>query len=104
MAGTIETTPDSRPALSTTITPDSSGTPISRRVAVWALAAAAVAGIGALTVAVARDTDDSAPSQLGPPPAATTETTIRPDPLISRFGRNGDQTPVTDPLITRFRK
>jgi hypothetical protein len=104
MAGTIETTPDSPPAFDTTVTAEPSGTRVIRRIAIWALAAAAVAGVCALTVAVVRDTDDSAPSHFGPPAAATTETKVRPDPLISRFGRNGDQTPVHDPLITRFRK
>jgi len=104
MAGTIDTAPDAPPAVDTTVTPNTSGNHVGRRVATWALAAAVVVGVGALTVAVTNDTDDAAPTRSGPPAAATTPTTIRPDPLISRFGRYGDQTPVHDPLITRFRK
>jgi hypothetical protein len=103
MASTIKTTPDSASPEETPVTPESSRTPVSRRVALWALALAAVAGVAALTVAVIGFTDDSTPNRPAPPVAETTETTVRPDPLISRFGRDGDQAPVQDPLITRFR-
>jgi hypothetical protein len=89
MASTIETTVNSLPSGEAQAAPAPARTSRGRRMAIWAMAAAAVAGVGALTVAVVGSADDSSPNR--PAPAVVEpESSELQDPLTSRFGRNGD--------------
>ena len=111
MASTIETTVNSAPSGETEVAPEPARTYRGRRVAIWAMAAAAVAGVGALTVAVVGYADDSSPNPPAPSVVERQHSELQ-DPLVTRFGRNdGDASvdgrstspyPLGGPSITRY--
>ena len=100
MASTIETTLNSVPSVETEAAPEPARTSRGRRVAIWALAAAAVAGVGALTVAVIGYADDSSPNRPAPAVVEPEHSELQ-DPLVTRFGRDGDD-PWTSGRCTRY--
>ena len=92
MAGTIETQVNSLPSHEYEATPELAHTSRGRRIAIWGIVAAAVAGVGALSVAVVRDADHASPSRPAPAVVEPEHTDI-PDPLVTRFGRHSDTAP-----------
>jgi hypothetical protein len=99
MASTIETTIDSDPSVETEASPEPARTSPGRRVAIWAMAAAAVAGVGALSVAVVGYADDSSPNRPAPAVVEPQHSELQ-DPLMMRYGR--DDAFVNDPELRRY--
>ena len=92
MASTIETTLNSVPSVETEAAPEPARTSRGRRVAIWAMAAAAVAGVGALTVAVVGYADDSSPNRPAPAVVEPEHSELQ-DPLMTRFGATATTRP-----------